>query len=204
MNPIRIVGLTGQTGAGKSTVSRTLASHGIEVIDCDLVSRDVVAQERRLLADLALEFGITILNEDGTLNRRRLGSIVFSDKEKLERLNAIIFPYIRAEIAYRVTQRQKRGCRLVVLDAPTLFESGIDADCDAIVSVIAPENLRLNRIMVRDHISDTEARNRIASQHDENFFVEHSACVIRNDKDEDTLRFAAVRLAESLREAADA
>ena len=180
------------------------SSRGIEVIDCDTVSRDVVDGEKQLLADLALEFGISILNEDGTLNRRRLGGMVFSDRAKLDRLNDIIFPYIRREVERRVHTLQKRGCRLVVLDAPTLFESGIDADCEEIISVIAPEDLRLNRIMVRDHLSDTEARNRIASQHDDAFFIERSAHVIRNDQDEEALRFAALRLTDELRSAADA
>ena len=93
MKPIKIIGLTGQTGAGKSTVSKTLSSRGIPVIDCDLVAREVVDNEKELLADLAIEYGIGILNQDGTLNRRKLGSIVFADREKLDKLNEIIFPY---------------------------------------------------------------------------------------------------------------
>jgi dephospho-CoA kinase len=202
MNPIRVIGLTGQTGAGKSTVSRVFVSCGIEVIDCDLVSRDVVDREKQLLADLALEYGISILHEDGTLNRRRLGSVVFSDRKKLDRLNEIIFPYIRREVERRVLQLQKKGCPLVVLDAPTLFESGIDADCDDVISVIAPEALRLNRIMVRDHLSDTEARNRIASQHDDNFYAARSSLVICNDRDEGALRLEALAAAGRMKDGA--
>ncbi|MBR6735755.1 MAG: dephospho-CoA kinase [Oscillospiraceae bacterium] len=204
MKSIRIIGLTGQTGAGKSTVSKTLSSRGITVIDCDLVAREVVDKEKELLADLAIEYGIGILNQDGTLNRRKLGSIVFADREKLDRLNEIIFPYITKNIVGKVNSLRKRGVPMVVLDAPTLFESGIDKECDDIISVIAPEELRLNRIMVRDHLSDTEARNRIASQHDDAFFIENSSHVIVNDKDVDHLYFESLRVAEELAASLDA
>lgn len=204
MKPIRIIGLTGQTGAGKSTVSKTLSSRGITVIDCDLVAREVVDKEKELLADLAIEYGIGILNQDGTLNRRKLGSIVFADREKLDRLNEIIFPYIKRNIADKVTFLRKKGIPMVVLDAPTLFESGIDKECDDIISVIAPEELRLNRIMVRDHLSDTEARNRIASQHDDAFFIENSSRVIVNDKDVEHLYHESLRAAEELAASLDA
>lgn len=204
MNSIKIIGLTGQTGAGKSSVSRVFSSSGLPVIDCDLVAREVVDSEKELLADIALEYGIGILNEDGTLNRKRLGSIVFADRAKLDRLNDIIFPYIRRSIMQKVTSYRKRKAPVVVLDAPTLFESGIDSECDDIVSVVAPEEIRLNRIMVRDHLSDTDARNRIASQHSESFFIEHSSHVIVNDSDLNHLRFEAMRVADELTAASDA
>ena len=108
MKNIKVVGLTGQTGAGKSSVSKIIRAQGIEVIDCDLVSREVVANEKRCVADLALEFSITILNMDGTLNRKRLGSIVFGDKSKLDKLNEIIFPYIKEYIYRRIDEQNKR------------------------------------------------------------------------------------------------
>ena len=179
-------------------MSKTLSSRNIAVIDCDLVAREVVDNEKELLADLAIEYGIGILNQDGTLNRRKLGSIVFADREKLNRLNEIIFPYITRNINKKVTSLRKRGVPMVVLDAPTLFESGIDKECDAIISVIAPEELRLNRIMVRDHLSDTEARNRIASQHNEAFFIENSSHVIVNNQDMEHLYFESLRVADEL------
>ncbi|MEA5137426.1 MAG: dephospho-CoA kinase [Candidatus Fimivivens sp.] len=201
MRRICVIGLTGQTGAGKSSVSKIICSQGITVIDCDAVSREVVANEKGCLADMALEFSIAILNMDGTLNRKRLAEIVFGDSKKLERLNALIFPYIRSYIKDKLELLEAQGERVVVLDAPTLFESGIDADCDSVISVIAPEALRLNRIVVRDHLTDEEARRRIAAQHKDSFYTTRSQIVIVNDKDEQELHVKTLELVGMLHRA---
>lgn len=201
MRRICVIGLTGQTGAGKSSVSKIIRSQGITVIDCDAVSREVVANEKGCLADMALEFSIAILNMDGTLNRKRLAEIVFSDSKKLERLNALIFPYIRSYLKDKLELLEAQGERVVVLDAPTLFESGIDADCDSVISVIAPEALRLNRIVVRDHLTDEEARRRIAAQHKDSFYTTRSQIVIINDKDEQELHVKTLELVGMLHRA---
>ena len=203
MRKIKVIGLTGQTGAGKSTVSKIISAQGVEVIDCDLVSREVVANEKRCVADLALEFSISVLNIDGTLNRKKLGSIVFSDKEKLEKLNDIIFPYIREYLHDKIAELDKKGVNLVVLDAPTLFESGMDCECDSVVSVIAPETQRLNRIVIRDHLTEEEARNRSDSQHDDEFYTSRSQLVIVNDGDEHELHVKALELVCALQRAAN-
>ena len=203
MRKIKVVGLTGQTGAGKSSVSKIIRSQGVEVIDCDLISREVVAKEKRCVADLALEFSISILNIDGTLNRKKLGSIVFSDKQKLQRLNEIIFPYIKEYVFNRIDELEKMQVKLVVLDAPTLFESGLDADCDSVVSVIAPVVQRQNRIVIRDHLSDVEARNRIDSQHNDEYYTSRSQLVIVNDGDTHELHIKALELVSALQRAAE-
>ncbi len=194
MRQICVIGLTGQTGAGKSSVSKIIRSQGITVIDCDEVAREVVAKEKCCLADMALEFSILILNMDGTLNRKKLAEIVFSDPKKLERLNVLIFPYIRSYLLEQMEQLEAQGERIVVLDAPTLFESGIDADCDSVISVIAPEAQRLNRIVVRDHLTDEEARRRIAAQHNDAFYTSRSQIVIINDKDQQELHVKTLEL----------
>jgi len=204
MRRIKTVGLTGQTGAGKSSVSKIIRSQGVEVIDCDEISREVVAKEKRCMADLALEFSISILNIDGTLNRKKLGSIVFGDKQKLERLNGIIFPYIKEYVLKKVDELDKAGVMLVVIDAPTLFESGLDAECDSVVSVIAPVVQRQNRIVIRDHLSDEEARKRIDSQHDDEYYTSRSQLVIVNDGDTHDLHVKALELVSLLQRAADA
>ena len=198
MRNIHVVGLTGQTGAGKSSVSKIMRSQGLAVIDCDEVSREVVDKEKRCLADMALEFSIVILNMDGTLNRKKLASIVFSDRKKLSKLNELIFPYIKEYVRNRIDALEKSGERVVILDAPTLFESGMESECDFVVSVVAPEVLRLNRIVVRDHLTDTEARNRIASQHSDEFYTSRSQLVIVNDKDEHDLHLKTLELVGAL------
>ena len=152
------------------------------------MARDVVDNGKQCLADLCLAFTIDILNGDGTLNRQKFADLVFGDKAKLKKLNSIIFPYIIEEIGDTIKQYREAGEPLVVLDAPTLFESGADRFCDLVVSVIAPENERLNRIIVRDRISDTQARTRMKAQHNDAFYTSRSKYVIVNDGDLDTLR----------------
>ena len=116
----------------------------------------------------------------------------------LKKLNEIIFPYIRKEVDRKVAELEKQGRPIAVLDAPTLFESGGDATCDYIVSVISPEKDRLNRIMVRDHLTDDEARRRLKSQHDDKFFIERSHHVITNNATYEDLRIKALELVDRL------
>ena len=176
-----IVGLTGQTGAGKSTVGRRFAELGFGVIDCDKVSREVTVAGSRCLAALTKEFGASIQNTDGSLNRRTLGKIVFSDREKLERLDRVIFPYIRENIQEKIELLRQEGFSVIVLDAPTLFESGANDMCDCIVSVLADSAVRQRRIVKRVGLSEEEARRRMDSQLPEHYLKEHSDYVICNN-----------------------
>ena len=114
---VMIVGLTGQTGAGKSTVSRVFSENGYVVIDADHISRVVVEKGTDCLRELVEIFGKGILNPDETLNRKALAGIVFTDKTKLEMLNSIIYPYITTEILSRIKQYSDKGNRLILLDA---------------------------------------------------------------------------------------
>lgn len=189
-----IIGLTGQTGAGKSTVCDLLKSRGYSVIDADLVARQVVDKGEKCLLDLAIEFSIEILNADGTLNRRKLADIAFNDKEKRTRLNQITHPYILEEIRFQVDSLLQKGEPAVFIDAPTLFESGGDALCDKIASVIAPVGIRIARIKARDNLNEDEARARIGAQHSNKFYTERSDFVIKNDSDISALRVLVMEL----------
>jgi len=190
------VGLTGQTGAGKTTVSTLLVNMGLRVIDADVVARHVVAKGAKCILVLALEFGIEILNVDGTLNRHRLGNIVFSDKQKRMTLNRITFPYIQEEIFFRVQELRRKADGPIFLDAPTLIESGTHKECDRVVSVIAPEQKRLMRIVERDKISEEDARLRIRAQHDDEYYTSVSDFVIENNGDLSSLREKTARMLE--------
>ncbi len=176
-----LVGLTGQTGAGKTVVSDYLQQKGYQVINADAVAREVVAKGSRCLSDLVLAFGVDILQADGTLNRRKLGDIVFADSGKRKTLNRITFPYIQEEIFSRVEQLQQGGADLLFLDAPTLFESGSHKRCDRIVSVIAPPDIRLMRILRRDGITEEQAKARMAAQHQDEYYTSRSHHIIVND-----------------------
>lgn len=183
-----VVGLTGQTGAGKSTVGAMFTERGIPSIDCDRVAREVVEPGTACLTSLAEAFGAGILREDGSLDRRALGRIVFSDAAALERLNGLIFPAILTALRQRLDLLEEQGERCVLLDAPTLFESGADGLCGKIVSVTAGEDVRQARICARDGISAEDARRRMESQHTEEWFRAHSDFVVENNGGLDGLR----------------
>ncbi len=194
----KIIGLTGQTGAGKSTVGSLLTGRGYHIIDADLVARQVVESGEQCLLDLAIEFGIEILNVDGTLNRKKLADIAFHDKDKRLKLNQITHPFIIAEIKKQAEKYLDRGELVVFLDAPTLFESGADSMCDKIVSVIAPRSVRLERISQRDRLTQDEALARIGAQHDDSFYTQRSNFVIENTSDTSALRVKIMEMLEKL------
>lgn len=196
----RVIGLTGQSGAGKTTVSRVFSQNGFAVIDADIISREVTEKGQPCLTELSEAFGSDIINSDGTLNRKRLGSIVFSDREKLRQLNGIIYPYIIYRIISRIDELSEEGRELILLDAPTLFEANADDLCDLIISVTADESIRMSRIIARDNITSEAAKKRFESQYSEHFFVNHSDFVIINNKTPDVLAAKAEEVAGKIKE----
>ena len=195
-----MIGLTGQSGAGKTTVSRVFSQNGFAVIDADIISREVTEKGQPCLTELSEAFGSDIINPDGTLNRKRLGSIVFSDREKLRQLNGIIYPYIIYRIISRIDELSEDGRELILLDAPTLFEANADDLCDLIISVTADESIRMSRIIARDGITPEAAKKRFESQYSEHFFVNHSDFVIINNKTPDVLAAKAEEVAGKIKE----
>lgn len=184
MKRLFVIGLTGPTGAGKSTVARCLEGRGIPVLDCDEIARAVTRKGSPVLEKLAEAFGGDILLADGTLDRKRLGSRAFSDPEKTKLLNNLTHPAITQKIKEALTQLQETGVPAVVLDAPTLFEAGADAFCDFIVCVTAEEETRLHRIMQRDAISTQAARLRMAAQKPADYYIRKSDFTVTNETGE--------------------
>lgn len=187
-NECRIVGLTGMSGAGKTTACRAFSESGWAVIDCDLAARSVVGQGKPALCEIAAHFGSEILLPNGALDRRKLGNLVFSDEKRLNELNELIYPYISYEIILRAVEYTMNGHVNILLDAPTLFESGADGMCDKIVSVTAPIGLCISRITARDGLTYEQAANRLKSQHTEDFYQKKSDFCVSNDGD--TVRLA--------------
>lgn len=183
-----VVGLTGQTGAGKSTVSDYLRENGMAVIDADKVAKEVVETGSACIADIALEFGCEYINADGTLNRKKMAKTVFTDKAKLKKLNALMFPYIIRRLCEEIERSRREGEGIIVLDAPTLFESGADRECDYVVSVIADEQSRKERIIRRDGLTQQEAQERISAQHDEEYYKSRSDEILENNEGVDSLK----------------
>ncbi len=193
------VGLTGQTGAGKTTVSRLFEDAGFAVINADTAARDAVKTGSPCLAALRCVFGSSILHPDGSLNRPATAALIFSDPAARQRYEAIIYPYITKIIRQKAQAFAAAGYREILLDAPTLFESGISRSCDAVVSVIAPRPLRKQRILARDALTDAQAEQRINAQHSDDFFRAHSDAVIENHGSLDMLTAAAADVIRTLR-----
>lgn len=200
LNGVMVVGLTGQTGAGKSTVSKVFAANGFAVIDADQVARRVVEKGTKCLDEIADFFGEGVICEDGTLNRKALAAIVFSDKAKLETLNTITYPYITGEILRQIRVHSVKDEKLILLDAPTLFESRADDFCDIIISVLADPDIREKRIISRDGLTQEQARRRMNSQLDEEFFRRNSDYIIRNNVDMETVNDISWEVSAKIKE----
>lgn len=156
------IGLTGGIGAGKSEVSRLLASYGAVLVDADVIAREVVAPGTEGLAAVAAAFGSGVLRPDGSLDRPKLGSIVFADKEKLAALNAIVHPLVR-----RRTEELEAAAgpgAIVVNDVPLLAENGLAPLYDLVVVVDASDETRLERLVRLRGMTEEEARARMAAQ----------------------------------------
>ncbi len=175
-----IIGLTGPTGAGKSAVSVVAAEIGYKVINCDLVARKAVEKGTTGHSALVLTFGTEILNKDGTINRKKLAEVAFSSKENTEILNQTLLPHIVLLI------KEEINCDKVLLDAPTLFESGIDSMCTATIAVLADKAIRLKRITERDNIDNSAALLRISAGKNDDFYKSNADYIIYNNNDIDS------------------
>lgn len=176
-----IIGLTGGIASGKSTVSEMLKKRGIPVIDADLIAREVVEVGKKAYTEIVNAFGKEILNEDLTINRARLGSIVFQNEDKRKKLNSIVHPEVRLEMKRRQEQLISEGAKAVVLDIPLLFESNLKHLVDKVIVVYTGEKNQLERLMKRNNFSKEEALSRINAQMPLKEKVKFADAVINND-----------------------
>ncbi len=179
-----VLGLTGGSGSGKSCAATYLQSLGAYVIDADKIARQVVAPGEPALFEIEKAFP-GVLFPDGSLDRKKLGSIVFSDPEALSLLNSITHGYIKEEIVKAVANSTQA---LLVIDAPLLFDCGLDSLCSSCIGIIADKTLRIRRLMSRDGLTEEEAKNRISSQKTEDFFRQNCDYIIENNGEETALR----------------
>ena len=186
---MKIIGLTGGTGSGKGFVSERLKARKAYVIDADAVAHEIIEKGRPAYKEIVDYFGSEILNEDGNIFRRKLGNIVFSDKDKLAFLNSCTHKYINMEIM-RIIEEVKPQTNVysaIIIDAPLLAEAGLVDICDDIWVVYADSEVRVKRIMERDSISEEQARNRIASQRSWEEYKELGAVIIDNSSDDENV-----------------
>ncbi|KAF9006756.1 CoaE-domain-containing protein [Cyathus striatus] len=159
-----VIGLTGGIATGKSTVSSLLRSHQIPIVDADIIAREVVQPGTPALADIVKVFGPEVLLPDGSLDRKKLGSIIFNDGAKRKKLNGIVHPAVRREMVWQVVRHWIRGERICVLDVPLLIEGGLWKWVGKVVVVYCSADLQLQRLMQRDSSDVEDARSRLDSQ----------------------------------------
>lgn len=196
-----IIGLTGPTGAGKGTFSQiAVRAFGAEHIDTDKIARQVVEPGSAGLAALVGYFGNGILRADGSLDRKKLAAIVFSDRRKLAALNGITHPLVEKEVEKRLVDARERLCPFAVIDAPLLFESGEDKLCDVTVGILADEQTRLLRILARDGIDREAAEKRLSAAKSNEYFRERCGYILENDSDQAVFEAQIRRFFEALSE----
>lgn len=170
-----VIGLTGPTGAGKSSVWAVARELGFKVVDCDLLARVAVEKGSSGLKSLCEVFGNDILLPDGSLNRKALAEIAFSSRENTELLNKTLLPHIASLVEREI------DTDYVLLDAPTLFESGLQDRCQHIIAVLSDDALRIKRIMSRDNIDIHAARLRMSAGKSDEFYLKKADMVFYNN-----------------------
>lgn len=194
-----VIGLTGNIGCGKSSLSNILKNNSLDIIDADIISRDIM-NDKDLLNKIFETFGNDIKREDGTLNRKELGKIVFNDDEKLIILNNITHPAIKNEIKKRIKEIEDNNRNIVVVDAALLIEGNFLDLVDRLVVISCDLDVQLNRIIKRDDITKEEAISRIKSQMDQNEKIKYGDYIIDNSKGLDELNYKANKLITYIKE----
>lgn len=198
---LKVIGLCGGSGAGKGEVCGILREHGIPCLDTDKVSRFVTKEGTPCLEELVHSFGAGILTDSGGLDRKALAEKVFSDEKKRRELNRITHFYITEYCVDWLCEMEKENNKYAVIDAPLLFESGLDKICFMTVGVISKRDMRIGRIVKRDRIPPELAARRIDSQIPDSILEKKCDFLIRNDDDIPSLRLKTEKLLKILQPA---
>ncbi len=196
-----ILGLTGPSGAGKGALAAAMKKYNVPHLDTDAIYHELLIPPSPCLDALVTAFGTSILRADGSLDRAELAAIVFAPNApaaRLTTLNTVTHSFILAETRRRIAAAREAGKPAVLVDAPLLYESGFDAECDAVIAVIAPRKIRLARIMARDRITQEAAALRLDAQKDDAFYTERADFVVINDGDIRSLEAAAARIMDGI------
>lgn len=178
MKTYKIIGVTGQTGAGKSTVSQIFKNNGAAVINADDVVNEMYLPGSTCVLTLKAAFGEEILSPDGSVNKAELARRAFKSKENTLLLNSIAHPWVFLKTLGMISRYAEQGFKLIVFDAPLLFESNADVMCDFIIAVVCDEKTRLNRIIERDSLTKEQADSRVSAQQSDVFYTQRADFVI--------------------------
>ncbi|CEO05381.1 dephospho-CoA kinase [Paraclostridium sordellii] len=194
-----VIGLTGNIGCGKSSLSKILKDNSLDIIDADIISREIMSNNK-LLEEVFKVFGEDVKEKDGTLNRKKLASIVFSDDKKLVALNDITHPAIKNEIKRRIKDIENKGRNIVIVDAALLIEGKFLDLIDKLIVITCDEKEQLNRVMHRDNSNMDEALNRISSQMNQDEKVKFGDYIIDNSGSIEELNYKANKLITYIKE----
>lgn len=176
-----VIGVTGSSGAGKSTACEILnEKYNVKIITADEVARELSKKGTAYLKDIVDKFGKEVLLENGELNRRKLANIIYVDNQKREELNKCTFKYIVEEIEKEISKSNKE---IIAIDAPLLFEAGLDKICDITIAVISEDReVQINRIIERDNIDREHALARLNAQHSNEFYSKKCEYTLINNE----------------------
>lgn len=194
-----VIGLTGNIGCGKSSLSKILRQNSIDVIDADIISRKIM-DNKSILTEIFNSFGEQVKRENGTLDRKKLGSIVFTNDEKLIKLNNITHPAIKKEIKKRIEDIKANNRNIVIVDAALLIEGNFLDLVDKLIVITCDEKIQIERIISRDNFTREEAISRIKSQMSQGEKLKFGDYIIDNSGDMNDLKYKANKLIAYIKE----
>lgn len=183
---MKVIGITGSSGSGKTTLSQILNERKeVQLIDADKVVKEMSVPGTEYLNSIKETFGEEIFLEDGNLNRKLLGNKIYNDKIAREKLNNLTFKYVVNEIIERIEKSKKedKDKQYLIIDAPLLFEAGLNKYCDYVIALIADTTLKIKRICKRDGIDEKTAQSRLNIQNEDSYYIQKADFIIENNKD---------------------
>ena len=185
---MKIIGITGNSGSGKSTISKLISKkYEAKIIDADKIAKEMTKNNGEYLQAIRQAFGNDVI-KNNELDRKKLADIVFLNKAEKEKLDGLTFEYVVEEIKKELEANQNLDYQYIILDVPLLFESKLDKLCDYTIGVIAPQTEKIKRICKRDKLSKEKALQRLNSQPNDEFFTKNCNTVINNENKEETIK----------------
>ena len=185
---MKIIGITGNSGSGKSTISKLISkNYEAKIIDADKIAKKITKNNGVYLQAIRQAFGNDVI-KNNELDRKKLADIVFLNRAEKEKLDGLTFEYVVEEIKKELEANQNLDYQYIILDVPLLFESKLDKLCDYTIGVIAPKTEKIKRICKRDKLSKEKALQRLNSQPNDEFFTKNCNTVINNENKEETIK----------------
>lgn len=185
---MKIIGITGNSGSGKSTISKLISkNYEAKIIDADKIAKEMTKNNGEYLQAIRQAFGNDVI-KNNELDRKKLADIVFFNRAEKEKLDGLTFEYVVEEIKKELEVNQNLDYQYIILDVPLLFESKLDKLCDYTIGVIAPKTEKIKRICKRDKLSKEKALQRLNSQPNDEFFTKNCNTVINNENKEETIK----------------